>query len=81
MTAVFTDAVPDIKIKVEPGLVTVKKEKIDVEETPQINLGEEKDKEQKETGGELFNQLVGEVNKLNDDKVSEISKHITITKQ
>ena len=81
MTAVFTDAVPDLRIKIEPGLVTVKKEKVELGEIKQA--GEEKNKdevvgtsEQNDTPGELFSQLVGEVNKLNE-KGEEKSKDLT----
>jgi len=59
MTAVFTDAVPDIKIKVEPGVLTIKKEKLDETDIVQTEKNSN-------THGELFSQLVGEVNKLND---------------
>lgn len=68
MTAVFTDAVPDLAIKIEPGLVTVKKEKL--EESEAVAKAAEKEKlpnaMEQDKHGELFSQLVGEVNKLNE---------------
>merc|ERR1719422_2461488 len=68
MTAVFTDAVPDLAIKIEPGLVTVKKEKLEEGEAATKAAEKEKlpDGIEHDKHGELFSQLVGEVNKLNE---------------
>ena len=68
MTAVFTDAVPDLAIKIEPGLVTVKKEKLEEGEAATKAAEKEKlpDGIENDKHGELFSQLVGEVNKLNE---------------
>ena len=68
MTAVFTDAVPDLAIKIEPGLVTVKKEKLEEGEAAAKAAEKEKlpDAIENDKHGELFSQLVGEVNKLNE---------------
>lgn len=70
MTAVFTDAVPDLRIKIEPGLVTVKKERLDEAEISQAASEKEKtavsEAIENDKHGELFSQLVGEVNKLNE---------------
>lgn len=84
MTAVFTDAMPDLRIKIEPGLVPVKKEKVDEREVLQVEAAKRQDEnaavtsDENNTPGELFNQLVGEVNKLNE-KGEEKNKELSIT--
>eukprot|EP00092_Neocalanus_flemingeri_P002307 GFUD01002464.1.p1 GENE.GFUD01002464.1~~GFUD01002464.1.p1 ORF type:complete len:950 (+),score=370.39 GFUD01002464.1:155-2851(+) len=81
MTAVFTDAVPDLKIKIEPGLIVVKKEKVELGEKKEAveKKGEvvaDVETPEENNTGELFSQLVGEVNKLNEkgeEKTKDLS--------
>merc|ERR1719509_36732 len=107
MTTVFTDAVPNINIKLEPGLsmVKMKKERKEaaedrdelvtpepagdddapatadstVEITPCEKGEKEKEKEKEETSsvvGEMFSQLVGEVEKINEGVRDQVQEQV-----